>query len=56
VVGRTGAGKSSMMGLLFRLVEASGGAVKIDGFNIASLGLQQVRRTHISCAMPFLAS
>lgn len=43
VVGRTGAGKSSMMIGLFRLVEACDGQIKIDGVNIRTLGLEQLR-------------
>ncbi|KAJ0120991.1 hypothetical protein J7T55_015731 [Diaporthe amygdali] len=43
VVGRTGAGKSSIMQALFRLVEISGGSITIDGLNISKLGLHDLR-------------
>ncbi|XP_053388123.1 multidrug resistance-associated protein 1-like isoform X2 [Mercenaria mercenaria] len=44
VVGRTGAGKSSLTLSLFRIIEASGGSIYIDGVNIANLGLHTLRR------------
>ncbi|KAI4736070.1 ABC multidrug transporter-like protein [Aureobasidium sp. EXF-12298] len=43
VVGRTGAGKSTIMSTLFRLVELSGGSITVDGLDIAKIGLRDLR-------------
>ncbi|XP_053366955.1 ATP-binding cassette sub-family C member 3 isoform X1 [Clarias gariepinus] len=43
IVGRTGAGKSSMTLSLFRLLEAAEGEISIDGVKIAELGLHDLR-------------
>merc|ERR1711871_1238948 len=43
VVGRTGAGKSTLMLALYRIVEAAGGAICIDGVNISDLDLKRLR-------------
>lgn len=44
VVGRTGAGKSSIMQAIFRIVELDEGSIVIDGHDISKLGLNALRR------------
>lgn len=43
IVGRTGAGKSSMTLGLFRIIEAAGGKIIIDGVDISQIGLHTLR-------------
>ncbi|PIL27467.1 ATP-binding cassette transporter [Ganoderma sinense ZZ0214-1] len=43
IVGRTGAGKSSLLQALFRIVNLTSGDINIDGKNIAEMGLETLR-------------
>lgn len=43
IVGRTGAGKSSLTLGLFRIIEGAEGHIFIDGVDIAELGLHELR-------------
>lgn len=45
IIGRTGSGKSTFFQSLFRFIEAERGAIAIDGVDIGTVPLEQLRRS-----------
>ncbi|GBM02676.1 Multidrug resistance-associated protein 7 [Araneus ventricosus] len=57
IVGRTGSGKSSLIQILFRMVDSFEGAVLIDGVNISNLEILKLRSSlSVIPQQPFLFS
>lgn len=50
IVGRTGAGKSSLFLALFRMVQINRGRISVDGIDIGLLHLKDLRSVQLSCA------
>lgn len=45
IIGRTGSGKSTLLQALYRCMELESGEIRIDGVDIASVGLERLRRS-----------
>lgn len=55
IVGRTGAGKSSILNVLFRLNPVSSGIILVDGLNITAVPVRDLRsKIAIVPQSPFL--
>lgn len=43
ICGRTGCGKTTLMMALYRIMELTGGRLLIDGLDVATIGLRDLR-------------
>lgn len=43
VIGRTGAGKSSLLAAMYKMCDISGGDIFIDAINLSRISSQQIR-------------
>lgn len=43
VIGRTGAGKSSLLAALYKMYDISSGAILIDGVDLSRISSRQIR-------------
>ena len=53
IIGRSGAGKSTFLRLMNRLIDASAGEIRVDGQNVLALKGPQARAWQSQCAMIF---
>jgi phosphonate transport system ATP-binding protein len=53
VIGRSGAGKSSLLRMINRLAEPTGGRILFDGLDVTALRGRDLRRWRARCAMIF---
>src|ERR1700685_742448 len=53
VIGRSGAGKSTMLRLINRLTEPSSGPIRFDGMDVGTLSGRKLREWRTHCAMIF---
>jgi phosphonate transport system ATP-binding protein len=53
IIGRSGAGKSTFLRLMNRLIDATSGEIRVDGSNVLALKGTQARAWQSQCAMIF---